>query len=574
MLDPLPDSASACPASFDSNTENDRTGRLRVSTEVRPEISGPIEPSPEVSYPQLDINNTSPVPGIDVSLTNDSAPCGSQHSHASNAQLWKATLDRAVKGIVNISYTVVRSFDLDGAGSYNGTGFIVDSAMGLILSNRHVVKTGPVSTTARFNKYEELTLTPLYFDPVHDFGFFKYDPSKIKYAEVEEIKLCPEAAKVGTEIKICGNDAGEHGTIWGSTLARLDRRAPQYDFNTFYIQAASSTAVGSSGSPVLDIFGRAVALHTGGVANSATSLYLPLDRVVRALHLLQNGKRITRGTLQTEFVHLSYDELKKLGLPDEIERESRKRNEHSKGLLTVHQVIPEGPCSAVLQVGDVLVKCYHPAFGERYIENFVSLWEIIDESIGDTIGLTILRGKDLKAIEAKVQDLNDLMPHTFLEVMDGIVHPISYHVARQFFLPCRGLFVAASGMSMIPNRCLIRQIDNTDIDSLDDIVKIFQSTPHGKRVSIRYRKLDTGTEVFHYIMIDKRFFCMTLFHRTENTWERRVVKFESPPVRETEVTRLKVGSQVTWKALLKARLLRVHCRVPYQVQVKTPALVY
>jgi S1-C subfamily serine protease len=90
------------------------------------------------------------------------------------------------------------------AGSYTATGFIVDVKRGILLTNRHVVSPGPIVASAILTNYEEIDLKPIYRDPVHDFGFMQFDPSKVKFMELEEIPLSPERAKVGLDIRVVG----------------------------------------------------------------------------------------------------------------------------------------------------------------------------------------------------------------------------------------------------------------------------------------------------------------------------------------------------------------------------------
>lgn len=74
---------------------------------------------------------------------------------------WKETITRVSPAIVSIIVNVNRDFDQEKAGSAQATGFVVDAERGIILTNKHVVHSGPVSARAILNNHEEVQLTPI-----------------------------------------------------------------------------------------------------------------------------------------------------------------------------------------------------------------------------------------------------------------------------------------------------------------------------------------------------------------------------------------------------------------------------
>ncbi|CAH8325556.1 unnamed protein product [Eruca vesicaria subsp. sativa] len=418
------------------------------------------------------------------------------------AEDWRRALGKVVPAVVVLRTTACRAFDTESAGSSYATGFIVDKQRGIILTNRHVVKPGPVVAEAMFVNREEIPIYPVYRDPVHDFGFFSYDPSAVQFLSYEEIPLAPEAASVGLEIRVVGNDSGEKVSILAGTLARLDRDAPHYkkdgynDFNTFYMQAASGTKGGSSGSPVIDWQGRAVALNAGSKSSSASAFFLPLQRVVRALSFLQKSidsctdkpkaVHIPRGTLQMTFIHKGFDEIRRLGLRTETEQVVRHASPPGEtGMLVVDSVVPNGPADKHLEPGDVLIRV-----NGTVLTQFLNLENLIDDGVGQIVELKIERGGQPITVSVSVQDLHSITPDHFLEVSGAVIHPLSYQQARNFRFPCGLAYVADPGYMLfragVPRHAIIKKVANEDISCLADLISVLSKLSRGARVPLEY----------------------------------------------------------------------------------------
>ncbi|KAL3161157.1 hypothetical protein ABBQ38_009528 [Trebouxia sp. C0009 RCD-2024] len=486
--------------------------------------------------------------GIRVASRDLELPAVESGSHATTA-CWRNALDNVVPACVVLKVTQTRSFDTEVASSSYATGFVVDKTRGIILTNRHVVTPGPVTAEAIFLDREEVPVLPVYYDPVHDFGFMRFDPSMVQFMTLHEVPLAPQAAAVGLEVRVVGNDSGEKISILAGTLARLDRDAPFYgrkqynDFNTckylllparelprlllprclsmsfaalaltksiVYLQAGSGSKGGSSGSPVVDCNGQAVALNAGGKDKASSAFYLPLDRVVRAMRLIQEAagpgpdwfwgaSQIPRGDLQTTFLFKGFDEARRLGLNRDTEAHVRAAltanatlpsapgaaNSASTGMLVVDSIVPGSHAEHLLEPGDVLIKVEG-----RVVTHFLTLEDILDSAVNKAVVLEVERGGQPVRVTVQVQDLHAVTPASFLEASGSVIHGLSYQQARNSRMAGGQVYLAEAGYLMgqagVPKHSVLISLATIPTPDVTTFARVLASLPSGARPVLQY----------------------------------------------------------------------------------------
>lgn len=301
---------------------------------------------------------------------------------------------------------------------------------------------------------------------------------------------------VGVEIRVVGNDAGEKLSILSGVISRLDRNAPEYgegysDFNTCYYQANAAASGGSSGSPVVNMDGYAIALQAGGRSDGAsTDYFLPLDRPLRALRCIQEGKPVDRGTIQCQFLLKPFDECRRLGLTQNWEAAAREAFPKATTMLVAEIVLPEGPSHDKIEEGDVLLKV-----NDEMITQFIRLDDILDSNVGNTVRLTLQRGGKDVQVDVQVGNLHDITPDRFLTVAGGSFHDLSYQQARLYGVACKGggVFVCESTgafrVDTADSGWMIQSVDQKKTPDLKTFIEVMGQIPDKARVVITYKHL-------------------------------------------------------------------------------------
>jgi S1-C subfamily serine protease len=183
----------------------------------------------------------------------------------------------------------------------------------------------------------------------------------------------------------------------------------------------------------------------------------------------------------------------------------------------VQEIVPGGPASDALRVGDVLVRV-----NSRMVTTFLPLEDELDASVGDTVHLEVERGGVPHHIEMTVQDLFEITPDEYIEVGGAVVHPVSYQQARNFSVPAAGLYLASNGYMFsradVPRGAVLTAVGGVLVETLDDLEAVLSSLPDGERVPVRYFQIGLPhNESVGVIRLDRRWHPMRRCARDART---------------------------------------------------------
>ncbi|CAD7942614.1 unnamed protein product [Amoebophrya sp. A120] len=209
---------------------------------------------------------------------------------------WQFSVQQGLRCTVILQVNHTRAYQDRSPATSQASGFFIyrleEEGLGVLLTNRHSATLGPCTIYASFEKHEQVKCDVLYSDPLHDFAFYVFDLQQLRRTKLgRPLPLNAAGLQVGVDVKIVGNDDEERNQILSGTVAKINRNPPclgdyDQDLHTFYALAASSTSCGSSGSPVLNIAGEAIALNTAAANTGSGSYYLPLGKVVEVFKYL------------------------------------------------------------------------------------------------------------------------------------------------------------------------------------------------------------------------------------------------------------------------------------------------
>jgi serine protease Do len=275
--------------------------------------------------------------------------------------------------------------------SGSGSGFFI-SKDGYLITNNHVVKNAVKITIIDINN-KEYEAKKIGTDPKSDLALLKVDEGEHSFIELGD----SNKLEVGEWVLAIGNPFGQSLTVTSGIVSAKGRKLEglEVEYQNF-IQTDAAINRGNSGGPLINMEGKAIGINsvilssTGG--NIGIGFAIPSNMARKVMRDLKNEGRVIRGYLGVQI----YD------IPD---REAEEYDMEQGGVY-ISIVEPDSPAEkAGVKKYDIVIKLN----GEDVTTASKLQTMVANLSPGDSLELTIIRGKEKKKITAVVGEAPDTL---------------------------------------------------------------------------------------------------------------------------------------------------------------------
>lgn len=266
-----------------------------------------------------------------------------------------------------------------------GSGVIIDSAQGLVLTNNHVIdKADKIMVTLTDGR--QLNAELVGTDPEADIAVIRIPAKNLTHLPIAD----SSQLKVGDFVVAIGNPFGLGQTVTSGIVSALGRSGLGIEGYEDFIQTDASINPGNSGGALVNLKGELVGMNTAILAptggNVGIGFAIPTNMIMPIKESLVKHGEVRRGLLGVSTQDLTPELVAAFNLDN-------------KQGAAINRIDNDSPAAkAGLEPGDVIVAANNrPVKNSQDIRNIVGLLQI-----GDKVTIEYYRGNEKKSVVAVI----------------------------------------------------------------------------------------------------------------------------------------------------------------------------
>jgi S1-C subfamily serine protease len=204
----------------------------------------------------------------------------------------EAVYRQVVPGIVDVTANLQYRQE-----TAKGTGFVIDAAAGLILTNNHVIDQATSVTVTLVTSGRSYPARVVGYDAADDIAVLRVrGATGLKAVRTGDSSL----AAVGTPVLAIGNEAGQGGSptvapgvisSLGRTIVASDQSSGLHETLFGMLQTSADIRPGDSGGPLADAAGRVIGIDTAAGGSTVYSGYaIPINQALPIARQIAAGR--------------------------------------------------------------------------------------------------------------------------------------------------------------------------------------------------------------------------------------------------------------------------------------------